>query len=64
MRTVILSQKKNYFDAKSATDIPGTKLSADEMNKLKFKVDPEDAQMDIDPDDLVEAPGLPNILAV
>lgn len=59
-----LKNLPSNFDTKSATDIPGTKFSADEMNKLKFKVDPEDAQMDIDPDDLVEAPGLPNILVV
>ena len=59
-----LKNLPSNFDTKSATEIPVTKFSADEMNKLKFKVDPEDAQIDIDPDDLVEAPGLPNILVV
>ena len=59
-----LKNLPSNLDTKSAVEMPGTKLSAEEINKLKFKVDPEDAQMDIDPDDLVEAPGLPNILAV
>ena len=59
-----LKNLPSNFDAKGAKEIQGTILPVEDMEKLKFKVDPEDAQMDIDPDDLVEAPGLPNILAV
>ena len=59
-----LKNLPSNLDTKSAVEMKGTKLSAEEIDKLKFKVDPEDAQMDIDPDDLVQAPGLPNILAV
>jgi len=59
-----LKNLPSSLNTKSAVEMKGTKLSAEEIDKLKFKVDPEDAQMDIDPDDLVEAPGLPNILMV
>jgi len=59
-----LKNLPSNLNTKSAVEMKGTKLSAEEIDKLKFKVDPEDAQMDIDPDDLVEAPGLPNILVV
>lgn len=59
-----LKNLPSNFDTKAATEIEGTVLSADEIEKLKFKVDPDDAQIDIDPDDLVESPGLPNILVV
>jgi hypothetical protein len=59
-----LKNLPSNLDTKSAVEMKGTKFSAEEIDKLKFKVDPEDAQIDIDPDDLVEAPGLPNILVV
>ena len=63
-QTEFLKNLPSNFDAKGAKEVQGTILPVEDMEKLKFKVDPEDAQMDIDPDDLVEAPGLPNILAV
>jgi hypothetical protein len=66
-----LKNLPSNFSTKGAVEMKGTKFSAEEIDKLKFKIGPEDdfyvvpdAQTDIDPDDLVEAPGLPNILAV